>query len=137
MAGRKPPLGIQVITILMLVGAILDIAAGIFLLIESGPVAEAAEVSESAITGTAIAMLVMGVVIGLLALGLRSGSKGVRLVIGVVMALRIGFSIYAVIALPGSRFEGVVTGIIALVVLYYLYADEDAKAFFEDTARLA
>ncbi len=136
MAGRKPPLGIQVITILMLVGAILDIAAGIFLLIESGPVAEAAEVSESAITGTAIAMLVMGVVIGLLALGLRSGSKGVRLVIGVVMALRIGFSIYAVIALPGSRFEGVVTGIIALVVLYYLYADEDAKAFFEDTARL-
>lgn len=136
MADRKAPLGIQVITILMIVGAILDIAAGVFLLIETGPVAEAAEVSESTITGTAIAMIAIGVVIGLLALGLRSGSKGVRLIIGVVMALRIGFSIYAVIALPGSRFEGVVTGVIALIVLYYLYGDEDAKAFFGDTARL-
>lgn len=131
MSDRKIPLGISVITILMFIGAILDIAAGVFLLIETGPVAEAADVGESTITGFAIALLVLGVVFGLLAFGLRSGSNGVRLLIGVVMVLRIAASVYAIIALPASRFEGLVTGVIAIVILYFLYGNEDSKAFFE------
>ncbi len=131
MSDRKMPLGISVITILMFIGAILDIAAGVFLLIETGPVAEAADVSESTITGVAIALLVIGVIFALLAFGLRSASNGVRLLIGVAMALRIIGSVYVIIALPASRFEGLVTGVLALVVLYFLYGDEDSKAFFE------
>ncbi|MFC2153022.1 hypothetical protein ACFLQ7_00065 [Actinomycetota bacterium] len=131
MSDRKLPLGISIITILMFIGAILDIAAGVFMLIETGPVAEAADISESTITGYAIGLLVAGVIIALLAFGLRSGSNGVRLLIGVVMALRIIFSIYAIIALPASRFEGLVTGVLAVVILYFLYGNEDSKAFFE------
>lgn len=131
MSDRKLPLGISIITILMFIGAILDIAAGVFLLIETGAVAEAADVNESTITGYAIVLLVIGVVMGLLALGLRSGSNAVRLLIGVVMALRVIASVYAVIALPASRFEGLVTGVIAIVILYFLYGNEDSKAFFE------
>lgn len=131
MSDRRVPLGVSIISILMYIGAILDIAAGIFLLIETSEVAEAADVSESTITGAAIGLLVVGVIIGLLAWGLRSGSNGVRLLIGVVMALRIIFSIYAIIALPTARYEGVVTGIIAIVILYFLYGSEDSKAFFE------
>ena len=131
MSDRTRPLGISIITILMFIGAILDIAAGVFLLIETGAVAEAADVNESTITGYAIVLLVIGVVMGLLALGLRSGSNAVRLLIGVVMALRVIASVYAVIALPASRFEGLVTGVIAIVILYFLYGNEDSKAFFE------
>jgi hypothetical protein len=131
MSDRHIPLGVSIITILMYIGAILDIAAGIFLLIETSEVATAADVAESTITGSAIALLVIGVIIGLLAFGLRSGSNGVRLLIGVVMALRIVFSIYAVIALPTARYEGLVTGIIAIVILYFLYGSEESKAFFE------
>jgi hypothetical protein len=130
-ADRRVPLGISVITILMYIGAIVDIAAGVFMLIESGPVAEAADVSESVITGTGIAAIVFGIVIGLLAFGLRSASKGVRLIIGVVMALRIAGAIYMLIALPGARFEGLATGIVAIVVLYLLYGNEESKAFFD------
>jgi hypothetical protein len=131
MADRKVPLGVSVITILMFIGAIIDIAAGVFMLIEKSPVAEAADVSESTIVGYAIAAIVSGVIIGLLAFGLRSGSNGVRLVIAVVMALRIALSVWVIIAVPGARFEGIVGAIVALVVLYLLYGNEDSKAFFE------
>ena len=132
MADRKVPLGISVITILMIIGAIIDIAAGVFMLIEKTDVAATAEVAESTITYTAIAAIVMGVIIGLLALGLRSASNGVRILIAIVMVVRIAFAIWALIALPGSRFEGVVTAIVAVVVLYFLYGSEDSKAFFGD-----
>ena len=131
MADRNIPLGISVISILMYIAAVLDIAAGVFLLIETSEVAEAANVSEATITGSAIGLLVVGVIIGLLAYGLRSGSNGVRLLIGVVMGLRIIFSIYAIIALPTARFEGLVSGVIALVVFYFLYGNEESKAFFD------
>ena len=131
MADRNIPLGISVISILMYIAAILDIAAGVFLLIETTQIADAADVAEATITGSAIGLLVVGVIIGLLAFGLRSGSNGVRLVIAVVMALRIVFSVYAIIALPTARFEGLVSGVIALVVLYFLYGNEESKAFFD------
>lgn len=133
MADRKVPTGISVITILMIIGAIIDIAAGVFMLIEKTDVAATAEVAESTITYTAIAAIVIGVIIGLLALGLRSGSNGVRILIGIVMVVRIVFAVWAIIALPGSRFEGVVSAVVALVVLYFLYGSEDSKAFFGDT----
>lgn len=131
MADRHIPLGISVISILMYIAAVLDIAAGVFLLIETSEVAEAANVSEATITGSAIGLLVVGVIIGLLAYGLRSGSNGVRLLIAVVMALRIIFSVYAIIALPTARFEGLVSGVIALVIFYFLYGNEESKAFFD------
>ena len=136
MTDQRVPLGISVITILMYIGAIVDIAAGVFMLIETGPVAEAADVSESVITGTGIAAIVFGIVIGLLAFGLRSASKGVRLIIAVVMVVRIAASVYTLVALPGARFDGLVTGIIALVVLYFLYGSEESKAFFDGTPRM-
>ncbi len=137
MVDRKIPLGISVITILMYIGALFDIAGGVFLLIEKGPVAEAADMSESAIVGIAIAMLVIGLIIGLLAFGLRSASNGVRLLIAVVMVLRIASAIYVIFAIPGARYEGVVGAIIALVVLYILYGNEDSKSFFDGTPSLS
>lgn len=137
MSDRRIPLGISVLTILMYIAAILDIAAGVFLLIESDEVAEAAEVSSSAITGTAIGLLVAGVIIGLLAMGLRKASNGVRLLIGVVAVLRIAASIYIIFAYPTVRYEGIVMGVLSLVVLYFLYGDEDAKAFFDGTPSMA
>ena len=84
-----------------------------------------------------IGLLVGGVIVGLLAFGLRSASNGVRLLIAVVMVLRIAGAIYVIFAVPASRFEGVVGAIIALVVLYFLYGDEDSKAFFDGTPSLS
>ena len=137
MADRKVPLGISVITVLMFIAAVLDIAAGLFVLIEQGPVAEAADMSESAIVGIGIGLLVGGVIVGLLAFGLRSASNGVRLLIAVVMVLRIAGAIYVIFAVRASGFDGVVGAIFALVVLYFLYGDEDSTAFFDGTPSLS
>jgi hypothetical protein len=68
-------LGISVVTILIYIGAILDIAAGFFTLMETTTVADAAEVAESTITDTAIALIVVGVIMGLLAFMLRRGQQ--------------------------------------------------------------
>lgn len=133
MSDRKIPLGISVITILMYIGAIIDIAAALFLFLETSEVASAADVTESQITGIAIGLLVVGLVIGLLAMGLRKASNGVRLVIAAVLILRIAGAIYIMFAFPGARFEGLVAAMIGAVILYFLYGTDDAKAFFGDT----
>jgi hypothetical protein len=131
MSDRKMPLGVSIITILMYIGAILDIAAGVFFLIETADVADAAGVENSTITAAAIGLIVVGVIVGLLAMGLRHGSNGVRILIAVVMVLRIAGSIYIIFALPTARFEGFVSGLVAIVILYFLYGSEGTKAFFE------
>lgn len=133
MADRHIPLGISVVTILMYIAAIVDLAAALFLFIETAEVADAADVTESQITGIAIGLVVAGVVIGLLAMGLRRASNGVRLVIAVVLLFRIAASIYIMFSFPGARFEGLVSGVIALAVLYILYGNEEAKSFFDGT----
>ena len=131
MSDRQIPLGVSVISIFMFIGAILEIGAGVFLLIEASEIAEIADVAEATLTGIAIGFLITGVIIGLLAYGLRSGSNGVRIVIGILMALRIVFSLYVVFAFPAIRFEGLAVGVIAIVVLYLLFGNEESKAFFE------
>lgn len=117
----------------MYIGAILDIAAGVFFLIESSAVADAAEVESSTITAVAIGLIVVGVIVGLLAMGLRRGSNGVRILIAIVMVVRIASSIYIIFALPTARFEGFVSGVVAIVILYFLYGTEEVKAFFDGT----
>ena len=130
MVERKVPLGISIITILMYIGAILDIAAGIFVILDKTALANGTGVSETTLLYSGIASLAFGIIIGLLAMGLRSGSNGVRLVIAVVMVLRALFGLWALIAVSGARFSGFATMVIALVVLYFLYGTEDAKEFF-------
>ena len=130
MTDRKVPLGISIITILMYIGAILDIAAGLFLILDKTALAEAAAISESTLLYSGIASLAFGIIIGLLAMGLRGGSNGVRLFIAVIMVLRAVFGVWALIAVQGARFSGFATAVIALVVLYFLYVNEDSKEFF-------
>ena len=135
MAERKIPLGIAVITILMYIQAIVGIAGGIFLIVDqdalahdlgAGPI----EVTASMVLGWGIAAIVVGIITGLLAYGLRQASNAVRILVAVVMVLWIAAAIYALIWLPGARGQGLIQGLVALVVLYFLYGDEDSKAFF-------
>ncbi len=129
--GKKVPLAISIITILMYIAAILDIAAGIFMTLDKGNLAAATEnIGESFFLYNGIALIAIGIVVGLLAMGLRSGSNGVRILIAVVMVIRVLVGIYAMFAVPGAVFEGIAAAIIALVVLYFLYGDESSKEFF-------
>ncbi len=130
MVDRKVPLGVSIISIVMYIGAILDIAAGIFMIVDKNALAEATNVGESLILYYGIGLLAIGVIVGLLANGLRGGGNGVRLVVAVVMVIRLLAGVWIMIAVSGARFEGLAAAIVALGVLYLLYGTEDAKEFF-------
>ncbi len=131
MSDRKIPLGISIITIIMYIQAIFGIAAGVFLILDKTALAhEFSGISESTLLYYGILAIVGAVITGLLAMGLRSASNGVRLFIAVVMVFHVGFGIWGLIALPGARMTGLMQALLALVVLYFLYGSEDANEFF-------
>jgi hypothetical protein len=130
MTDKKIPLGISIITILMYITAIIDIAAGIFMVLDKNNLSEASVFTDSVFLYYGIGLVVAGIIVGLLASGLRSASNGVRLVIAIVMGLKLLAGIYALVFLSGIRLEGFVTALVAGVILFYLYGDEDSKAFF-------
>jgi hypothetical protein len=130
MTDKKVPLGISIITILMYIGAIIDIAMGIFMVLDKNSLSEMSEFSDSLFLYYGIALIVVGIIIGLMAMGLHSASNGVRLVIAVIMGIKVLAGAYALIFISGIRLEGFVTALVAGIILYYLYGDEDSKAFF-------
>ena len=131
MSEKRIPLGISIITIIMYIQAIFGIAAGIFLILDKDALAhELSGISESTLLAYGILAIVGAVITGLLALGLRSASNGVRLFIAVVMVFHLGVGIWGLVALPGVRMAGLMQALLAGVVLYFLYGSEDANEFF-------
>jgi hypothetical protein len=130
MTDKKVPLGISIITILMYIGAIIDIAMGIFMVLDKNSLSDASAFTDSVFLYYGIALIVVGIIIGLMAMGLHSASNGVRLVIAVIMGIKVLAGAYALIFISGIRLEGFVTALVAGIILYYLYGDEDSKAFF-------
>lgn len=84
-------------------------------------------------TGLAIgvACIVVGVLGVLFAIGLLRGSRVARGLLGISQPAQIGVSIYALAALDSSRRPAAIAGIVgSLIVLYFLFGTEKAKAFF-------
>ena len=86
-------------------------------------------------SGTAVAIGVACIVVGVLgvlfAIGLLRGSRVARGLLGISQLAQIGVSIYTLAALDASRRPGAIGGIVvALVVLYFLFGTDKAKAFF-------
>ncbi len=131
MSDKKIPLGISIITIIMYIQAIFGIAAGIFVIIDKNALAhELSDISESMLLYYGIAAIVVAVITGLLAMGLRSGSNGVRLFIAVVMVFHLAIGVWGLIALPGARMAGLMQALIALIVLYLLYGSDESNEYF-------
>lgn len=131
MSDKRIPLGISVITIIMYIQAIFGIAAGIFVIIDKNALAhELSDINESMLLAYGIAMIVFAIITGLLAMGLRSASDGVRLFIAVISVLHLAVGVWGLIAFPGARMAGLMQALIALIVLYLLYGSEDSKEFF-------
>ena len=131
MSDKKVPLGISIITIIMYIQAIFGIAAGIFLILDRDALAhDISGIDETMLLYYGIATIALAVVIGLLAMGLRSGSNGVRLVIAVVSVLYLAVGVWGLIAFPGARIGGLMQALLAGVVLYLLYGSDDSNEFF-------
>ena len=131
MTDKRIPLGISIITILMYIQAIFGIAAGIFMIVDKETLAhELSGFSESTLLAHGVTLIAIAVITGLLAMGLRSASNGVRLFIAVISVFHLAAGVWGLIAFPGARTTGIMQALLALVVLYFLYGSEDSNEFF-------
>jgi hypothetical protein len=129
----KRPFLVTVISIVMIVVGLFQAVIGITVLVERNDetfLADA-DVTSSQATGFGIALLVIGALSVLLAFGLLRGSRLSRALIGLVEVSQIASGIYALINLDSTRQASAIGMIVgALIVLYYLFGTDKAKAFF-------
>lgn len=128
------PFGVALLSVLLIVSGVLDIIAGIVLIIahDDADVREQLRhVSSASIATFAIVIIVLGVIAIVAGVGLRSGANWARLFVGVVAALRLISVIWGVIAYHGLHwYQGLLPAAIYLLVASYLFSNVEVKRFF-------
>jgi drug/metabolite transporter (DMT)-like permease len=130
---HQRPGTVTIIVVLAWIAGILNIVAGIFVIIDRHDrqlrVDSAHTPNELLVWG--IAAIVIGAIYCLLASYLGRGSRGARLVFGIVAVLNLAGGAYAAIAYSGEqRASGVVSMIFSIIVLWLLYGTEKDREFF-------
>jgi hypothetical protein len=129
----RRPLLLSVITILMILSGAVAVISGVILAVFSGNDSLQRDSGES--SSTLLTLGISGIVLGLihiwLAMGLRRGSRFIRALVGLFEIVQIAAAIWALIALHDQyRLNAIVTILISLFVLWYLYAHQRSRAFF-------
>ena len=96
----------------------------------------AAGLSDNTMLTTGIVEAILAVLLVLVAMSLMSGSKGARLLIAIVMALRIAATTWVMVTHHDSGFvwTGIGTIAFAVFILWALYGDDRSEAYFEGAA---
>lgn len=91
--------------------------------------------SADALLGLAITEVIVAVLIAWAAFGIMSGSKGMRMAVGIVMGIRIAASLWFMIThhQGGFLYSGLANIAIALFVLWALFAKEESEAWFQSS----
>lgn len=134
MAPRRPVL-LGVVTILMIIGGVIAIIAGI-LAIALRNEAEV-DVTPGVAVGIGIGAIISGLISIALAMALRRGSRIARTLVAVYEVLHIIGLIVAIIRYGHGTYisSAIVSIVFALIVLYYLYGTQGSREFFGDPAR--
>jgi hypothetical protein len=90
-----------------------------------------ANIESGSATAIAIACLIVGVLTVVFSIGLLKGSRLARALLGVSEVAQAGLGVYGLVALDSARRASSIGSIVgALVVLYFLFGTDKAKAFF-------
>lgn len=131
---RQRPVLLSIVTVLMIIGGLLAIGGGIMVIALRNDDRFRFDVNESSntILGLGIAAIISGLISILLAMGLRRGSRIARALVAIYEVLHIIGAIFAIIRLDhGTYFVGsIVSIVIAVLILYYLYGTQGAREFF-------
>jgi hypothetical protein len=129
----KRPAGITLLMVLGVIQGLLGILGGLLLFIartDQQVIADSGG-SKSTVTAVAVTTMIIGAVVLLIALALGGGSRGARLVMGIVVILDLIGDVYVIVKYSGSQRTGaIVAAAVALVVLYLLYGSRASKEFF-------
>lgn len=126
------PTSVTVAVAIGWISVILDVAAGIGLLVLANNESALSALSTDAGTARAlgIASLVFAAILAVVVYLLGQGSGGARMLVSIVMVLRIAAAIWAIIAFGSHTMsEAIVTIIIAVFALALLW-NESASSYF-------
>jgi hypothetical protein len=131
---RRPFL-LSLVTILMIIGAILQIIVGLVLVFASGSSDLQSDSGESAGTIVTLGLLALG--FGLIqiwfAVLLRRGSRIARALVLVFEVVQIIAAIWTLIAMNAQyRVNALITIAVSVFVIWYLYGNQRSRAFFGD-----
>jgi hypothetical protein len=126
------PFGVSLISWLMILNGIFSIAVGALILSHKGQTfVDALSIADSDLNAYGIATIVVGAVVLLVGLGLRSGNNLVRLLVAGVWLAQVAVMVWAAIQLHSLHWSNALWPIlITSLAAAYLLFDEDSKAFF-------
>ncbi len=122
--GRKRPLGVTIVAILMIINGIILIAGGI------GGVSVGAVMGIPLIGAASGVLVALGIAALIVAWGLIKG-KGWAWIVTVILSII--SIIMSIIAIAGGNFGAVINLVISGVIVYYMYRPE-VKAYFGRTS---
>lgn len=132
------PFGVRLLSILLYVGAILDIIGGIVLITQRNDteLLDTLDATSSDVTTFGIVAIVMGVIVFLIASALRRGAGWARLLVGLIAILRVAALVWVTIGYHRVHwYDSLAPTVIYVLVAGYLFFDEDARSFFGDGRR--
>jgi uncharacterized Tic20 family protein len=132
---RHRPGGITFIVVLAYLAFIFQILGGILIWLEADERRAQLDtgLTESQLTATALAMIVIGVIGILLTGALGRGSNVVRILFGVWVAFQVAGGLYLLVSHSGEqRASGVPSIVFGVIVLYLLFNERAHDYFAKD-----
>jgi len=128
------PLSITLVMIYAAIVGLLNIAGGIFTLLDrhDAGVLIYSLYSPAQLTAAGIVAIVVGGIQLLMAAALGTGNNIVRVIFAVIAVFNLAISAWATIALSGEERAAGVFGAVFAVVMLFLLFNQKAEAFFED-----
>ncbi len=117
----RRPASVTVVVVLTWFAAVVSITSGVVALLLSGEELAAADISDASANVYGWTSVVIGVAAILIAVGLSGGSNLARALVSLLMVVRMGVGLWALISLPEGVVAGMVTIVLALLVLFLLW----------------
>ena len=117
--------------------ALIGIAGGAILILvhNQHSVIRSTHSTASTLLAVGIVIAVIGLITALIAWALGRGSNFARWLVGLISLLQLVSAIYTLIRVHGgSRVPAAVDGVIALIILYVLFAERGSREFFTGRA---
>src|SRR5262245_14388924 len=127
------PFGVGLLSILLIIGGILDIVGGIVLIVDQNHSAlrHAPHVSSGSLTTYGVVSIIIGAITLLVGFALRGGASWARYLVAVIAVVRLVTLIWAVLGYHELNWYQVIwPTAFYLFVAGYLFFDKDAKGYF-------
>lgn len=132
-AQHQRPGTVTLVMALGIIAGILNIAAGVFVIIDRHQrdlVLNSGHTADELLWAGIWAILI-GILFVLVSVALGGGSRGARLLFGILAVFNLAGGVYAAVSYTGEqRSSGIVSAVFAIIVLFLLYGTEKDREFF-------